>query len=436
MGNRNAPYRHKDGSNCWTKNCKLGNTTQNKEQFIADGLKNLVSTPQEATSAPVTSVNTVQGQPAMIDSIAPLEAFKEAVHAGRIRGQQHPEYPYTIFKYSEQTQYTKDWDEITMASRGLVVNHETGEIIVRSFPKFFNYSENLTPEHLLTGKFVVADKLDGSLGLLYQNPDGEFEVTTSGGFQSEQAAHATKIYREKYDGKWEPNPDLSYHYEILYPQNRIVISYGDKDDLVLLGAVNKHTGRSVPLNEITEWKGERAEQYEGFDGIEAVINAPDPGIEKEGFVVHFTETDTRVKYKFNEYLKVHRIATGLNSTRIWEVLKTESGDTLESFKQSMPEEFIDYIDTTRGELQSKFNSRKKEILGGYEKLRAGLPSNVDQKTFALHVQQNTPRNIMHYYFSLFGGRPLREDKIWDEVKPDYERGFWATGTGKTNIEEK
>lgn len=363
-----------------------------------------------------------------IDLIAPLEQFQQAVKDGRITGQKHPEYPYVIYKYSQATTYTKDWDDITLASRGLVVNQETGEIVVRPFKKFFNYTENLTPEHLLTGKFVVADKLDGSLGLLYKNPKGEYEITTAGGFQSEQAAHATRVYKEKYDGKWNPNPNLSYHYEILYKNNRIVVDYGDTDDIYLLGAVNKKTGKSVPLSKLKEWKWNRAEEFNNFSSLSEIENAEDPGISREGYIVHFVETDTRVKFKFAEYLQVHKLATGLNSRRIHSELKA-GGKNLEEFKMNAPEEFKDYIETEEAKLTSQFKVKKQEVLSAYQSLVDSLPADADQKAFAVAAQKSVPKEHLSQMFTIRSRGAVNEDKIWDSIEPPFEKGFWAAGNG-------
>ena len=142
---RKPPYRHPDGSNCWTEKCRRGhhnpallnrsniNTLEKYEQAVKDGVI-------------VPNSTSEQKLPAHISQIATLEQFEQAVRDKRITGQKHPAYPYVIYKYSQQTTYTQDWDEITLASRGLVVNIKTGEIIVRPFQKFFNYSENQTPE--------------------------------------------------------------------------------------------------------------------------------------------------------------------------------------------------------------------------------------------------------------------------------------------------
>lgn len=427
MSKRLPPFIHSDGSNCWTKNCSIGNKTvnQDKDKFIKELLeKNL--------NLNKVTVKQVEAKPAMIDLIAPKEAFDKAVADRRLSGQRHPEYPYIIYKYSQQTTYTKDWDEITLSSRGLVVNEETGEIVARCFPKFFNYSEDMNTPEDLDGPFLVAEKMDGSLGLLFQNPEGEYEITTAGGFQSEQAAHATKLYQEKYAGQWSPDSDLTYHFEIIYDRNRIVVNYKGEDDIYLLGAVNKHTGVSVPLTEITEWHGKKAATYDNFKNLNDVANAPDPGIEHEGYVVHFTKTDKRVKIKFDEYLKVHRIATGLNKRRIHELMSSGSTKSLDEFKVNAPEEFKDYIETMQKEVQTEYDNKVSSITSYYGNLVKTLPQDVDQKTFAIKVQTEVPKEFISHMFTLRATGQVNATNVWKTTEPAFEKGFWATGTGTSD----
>jgi RNA ligase len=380
--------------------------------------------------------NALQGTPAVstegvatLDSIASREEFDKAIAEGRIRASQHPEYPYVILKYTQSTQFNKDWDDITMASRGLIFNTETNEIVARPFRKFFNYSEGLTPEEDLTGPFVVAEKLDGSLGISFRNPNGEMEITTAGGFRAPQGAHATRIYRERYDGNWEPHPDRTYLYEIIYPENRIVVDYKGEDDIYLLGAVNKRTGKSIPLSQITEWKWKRASEYTEFKDLNDVVNAPDPGIEHEGYIVHFTKTDARVKFKHEEYLKVHRLSTGINERRIHEMLSSGMDSQLDEFQKVAPEEFESYIKETRAKLQAQYAEKVAEIENSYASLRASLPENVERKDFALAVQQ-LPQHVRSHMFNKYLGRPLNTKSIWESFTPPHEEGFWAAGNGR------
>lgn len=426
MTKRTPPYRHSDSSNCWTKNCSRGNTTAEvhaARENETDLRKKISSLPESYTG------------PTFIDAIAPIETFERAAKNIEVTRQRHPEYPFSIFKYSQSTTYSKNWNDVTMASRGLIINDETNEILARPFSKFFNYSEDKTPLELMTGPMSITEKLDGSLGISYPTPDG-LQISTAGGFQSPQAAHATALYREKYEGNWKPRKGVTYLWEIIYPENRIVVNYGDEDDIHLLGAVNIRTGNSIPLSEIKEWKWKRAAEYPSMKTLDEVAGSPERS-NHEGYIVHFTETNTRVKFKHAEYLLHHRFATNINSRRIWEMLRED--EDMSSWVQNAPEEFEDYITKTRDGIQKSFDDEVERINSTYKTFAASLPADISPKDYAAAVNSRVPQLDKGFFFSLKNNGVMGNDRtirsLWDRVKPDFEKSFWSANNGGTKEEE-
>jgi RNA ligase len=95
----------------------------------------------------------------------------------------------------------------------------------------------------------VYDKLDGSLGILYFYDDKPY-IATRGSFTSEQAERANKIFQKKYS-HLHFNKEHTYLFEIIYPENRIVVDYGAKEDLILLAVLDTETGKDL---ELPDWK--------------------------------------------------------------------------------------------------------------------------------------------------------------------------------------
>jgi RNA ligase len=418
MTKRVAPYKHADGSDCWTKQCSRNTLKDvidvpNKNEFIQEWF------------SPVDRDKT------FIDSIAPQSEFDKAVANNEVNRQRHPLYPYSIYKYSAETVWRKNWNTVTMASRGLIVNDETGEILARPFAKFFNYNEPSVPFELMKGNITVSEKLDGSLGILLNTPDG-VRINTAGGFQAPQSDHATKIYHERYEGKWKPRKNVTYMWEIIYPENRIVVDYDGEDDIHLLGAVDIKTGKSIPLAELKEWKWKRAREYSDFKSLDSVVTSSERE-NHEGFIVHFTETDVRVKYKHEEYLNHHRYATGINSRRIWEKLR--DGEDMEEWIKNAPEEFEDYITTTRTTVQNSYDAKLNEIYTGYNDFMKTIPNGLTQKEFAHEVTTRAPKELVSYIFALKNNGRLSEvaiKGIWEKIKPEAEASFWSMNNGKEN----
>lgn len=94
------------------------------------------------------------------------------------------------------------------------------------------------------------EKLDGSLGILYQHA-GAWHIATKGTFASAQAQWATDWLRRHID------PALlarfgayTLLFEIVYPENRIVVDYGDRAGLTLLAARAIADGAYMPRAEL------------------------------------------------------------------------------------------------------------------------------------------------------------------------------------------
>jgi RNA ligase len=357
-----------------------------------------------------------------------LEDFFAAVDAKAVNSQTHDEHPYTIFKYTQSTVFEQNWNDVTLAARGLIVNHETGEIVARPFSKFFNHNEGNAPIDLMYGEAVVTEKLDGSLGTSYLTPDGQMRIASSGSFASEQAVHANEIYAEKYEGKWDANPELTYMWEIIYPENRIVVDYGDEDDLYLIGAVDKKTGRSIPPSQVTEWKWKRAAEYSSLDGLDKVLQSGERE-NHEGYIIHYVETDVKVKFKHEEYIRRHRYATGISERSIFDMLK--AGDSFDHMTQSMPEEFNDYVSKTKANLIEQFENEKSKVTSSYAAFVKDLPSDISQKDFALKVAKEVGSLDRPYFFKLRQNGELdhkSEQSLWERIKPEFKKGFWANNS--------
>lgn len=366
--------------------------------------------------------------------IASMEQLEKAVEDNLVFRSQHPEYPYSIYKYSQFCTYSGEWNDVTKATRGLILNNETGEIVARPFGKFFNYSEGKTDESLMTGDIHVTEKLDGSLGISYINPNGDLEISTAGGFQSEQAAHATEIYNERYKDGWEPREGTTYLWEIIYPENRIVVNYGDEDDIILLGAVDIASGKNYTVDELPEWKWKKATTYDGFDSMDKVVNAPERS-NAEGYIVHFKDTGARVKFKHEEYVKIHRIATGLSEYTLHDLLASGGHSKIEEYRQYAPEEFLGFIDTTVAKLEKQYADEESRIKQEYDNFVKTLPSDIDQKGFAMAVQKDVPKDLSSHMFNLRSGKPIASKKIWDSIQPAFTKSFWSSNNGKINNEE-
>lgn len=271
-----------------------------------------------------------------------------------ISEQSHPEDPdVRIFNYSQVCQYEKAWDDVTRQCRGLIMNVKTGEILARPFPKFFNYQEHLANGWLIPdGTPIISEKMDGSLGILYQL-DGRPWIATRGSFMSEQAVWATEWYRKNVD--LEPQPEYTDLFEIIAPWNRIVVNY-DFEGLVHLCTLSTATGGRVKFD-YSLYPAVRTPKYYPAAALDDLCKLDEPN--SEGFVLEYPD-NTRMKIKFPEYVRLHKLVTGLSEIAIWEHLK--GGEDLEDLLQNVPDEFYEWVKRVAADLYMKFGTILKEAI--------------------------------------------------------------------------
>jgi RNA ligase len=186
-----------------------------------------------------------------VNEIVDPEHLQEMIAGGWVKATAHPRAPLTIYNYTAQTQYAREWNQTTRACRGLIVN-EHGHVRARPWPKFFNYGEHPEGALCLHEPASVTDKMDGSLGILYEH-GRQLSIATRGSFTSDQAMCATWMLRNAYPHFW-PSAEVTYLFEIIHPAHRVVLDYEDTFDLFLLGGVLTETGQTIHPDEI-EWPG-------------------------------------------------------------------------------------------------------------------------------------------------------------------------------------
>ena len=331
-----------------------------------------------------------------------FELLRELIDNQYINVQKHPTADLYIYNYTALAQFERCWNEVTMACRGLILDGQ-GTPVARPFPKFFNLEE-LTPQQIPKEPFEVFEKLDGSLGILYFIENQAF-IASRGSFTSDQAVRANQILQKKYAPILpQLNPKYTYLFEIIYPENRIVVQYGDQEDLVLTAIIETKTGKELPLQNIgftTVAKLESVTQLSDLKNL-ALPN-------KEGFVVRF-QNGFRLKVKFEEYVRLHRILTGISSKNIWEYLKT--GQSIEPLLADVPDEFYDWVH----QIIDKLNAHYKQI---EETPKSTFKVLETRKESAFYFSKFSYYKIL---FFMLDGKDYSKI-IWRMVEPAFEKPF-------------
>ena len=343
-----------------------------------------------------------------------LEELNKRVEQKLITKQKHPEFPIWIYNYSQSCQFSKAWDEYTMMCRGLILD-EAGNVISRPFRKFFNLDELESVGLKLPNEpFEVREKYDGSLGISYWW-NGEIYLATRGSFISEQAIMGTKLLNQRDKMKYPLSSRWTYLFEIIYPENRIVVDYKGESKLVLLAIRTVDDGNmsaEVALENIAEFCGFEVAKKIDADDFTKLKELAKPN--SEGFVIKF-ESGFRVKVKFDEYVRLHRIMTGVNARRVWEVLR--AGDNLNEFLQGVPEEFEKWITDQKNLLMGQYKEVENKALDIFDNLRAIEP----RKNYALAVME-TNKELSSILFKMKDEQNYAE-LIWKMIKPESTAPF-------------
>lgn len=364
-----------------------------------------------------------------IIDIMNMDDLAIALANGLVSVQEHPVDNLYIYSYTKKAQTTPGaWENPAVRlCRGLIVTFD-GEIIARPYPKFFNLGQPEAPEVTLDDWVVAMDKIDGSLGIIYPRDDGTLAVATRGSFTSRQADHATKILQTKYPDFVPPLGHTTL-VEIVYPENKIVVDYGAADDLVLLGFVHIETGRVVPpvwnpTFSVSNWTGPVADfLYSGTLGV--YLSIP-PRDNREGAVLYLNNNEM-VKVKYEEYLRLHRIATGLSEKIIWEVYFSDEPGMLSDFLEDVPDEFHSWV----AEVWKDLDAGTRNIMITLEtKFAAILDTMFDMNDRAVFAQAVAaePEEYHAMLFARLDGYPIKK-MIAKQLKPKGDTRLFANRKG-------
>lgn len=388
-----------------------------------------------------------------LNDLIPADEMHAALDAGLVTRKQHPTLPLSIYTYTRTAQYSRAWTTATIRSRGLIVDDLTHEIVAWPFPKFFNVGEHdhgddYAPPLPEGEPFEVYDKVDGSLGIVFHY-NGRWHAASKGSFTSEQAMWAQAHISTSDTSLLMLG--VTYLAEIIYPENRIVVDYGDRRDMVLLGAYNAdgkelrlgfaadgwepigtvvRTWPALPLPELLKL----AEANTRPDGT------PTSGISTEGYVVRYAN-GLRAKAKLAEYVRLHKVLTGITERDIWRMagmqryadqppklvakalgcpvgeiaaLQQGAASPLDALLDAVPDEFDQWAKSVIARLEFRARALDRTVAAEYGAI-AHLGG--DRGVFARAVQRIEEPAVRACMFLMLDGRPTGLH-LWRAVRPE------------------
>lgn len=392
--------------------------------------------------------------------VAELQA---SVEAGYVRINTHNVYPLYLYNYTEHAQFDGAWNDATRKSRGLIVDDQN-EVVAFCIPKFFNYSEHVNGKSYtqalpLEEDFEIFSKVDGSMGTCFFYA-GQWHVATRGSFHSDQAEWATQYLRKQISASYAQHglstrdgvnhllEDYTYVCEIVYPDNRIVVDYGDRQDLILLTSFWNLTGEETLNNLVrSDWScvGSSVTEYArmgvSLDDLQTLADENvlfgggyyeydkyADGTEAEGYVIRFS-SGTRCKIKLGDYLRLHKVLTGCTERTIWETVS--QGLDLYGYLENVPDEFRDWVIAVSNRLMGEVNDYVNAVNDAFDSILQELDFDRDhlpvgggyRKEFALLVNQRYALISSGLFLLLDQNDRKLEELAWKIFKPAATKPF-------------
>ena len=370
------------------------------------------------------------------------ETFTEQyLHGGWVTEGIHKTLPLNIFTYSRKCQQEDNWDSIISKCRGIVVDRWTGEIVARPFEKFHNYGSPQAEGTLFDARVqpTVWEKMDGFMVTAFKY-EGVWHAASKSSFHSIHAKWATAQIRAKFGDRLPVVlGGKTLVFEGLHRDLRIVIDYKERQELVLLAVIDNETGEEYSTESL-----ESVAMELGFNTplnfqltIEQARAASlgDGKCDEEGYVLTWYRDGVppfRLKMKFIEYLRLHRMVCGVSPKRIWESLSQPhlAAELREYLDNSTPwfaafvRKWVKALTLKHDELQQAATEvYMKTVADMAPRHLAGEFANLGafRKAYALEFNKPENADVRAICFSMLDGKDS-SPVIWKQVKALTEGG--------------
>lgn len=167
-----------------------------------------------------------------------------------------------------------------------------------------------------------------------------------------------------------------------------------------------------------DWPGPVVDSFEYATLADALAAPPREG--REGLVVHFAGTDQRVKIKYADYIRLHRLVFGLSARSVWEV-RVAGGD-LDALTEPLPDEFHAWVGRVAAGLTDEVEALTDAVEAEFAEIVAGLPEGWGRREFAARAVRGRHRWALFLRLDDKDYRP----GLWQAVRPAGDRTLMGT----------
>ena len=265
-------------------------------------------------------------------------------------------------------------------ARGKIVDMETRQIVSYPFDKFFNIgekpetAEDVVRDCLNKATYVyVTEKKDGTL-IAVTRHNKSLLVTTNGSFENEHIDWAWEILNETYPQFVEKAKEgYTYVFELIHPENRIVVDYFGEKNLYMLAVRDLQTHKLMRLEQIHEIANHYGFPYPDvydFNNLDDILSLAKnlKGANKEGWVFRIGLPDGQekmVKIKLEEYFAMHAAIDKIRLSFVYRHLLSNDLDDFFSIANEEQKKRIDEKVALIQEIRDKITQEAKKIADTY-----------------------------------------------------------------------
>ena len=303
--------------------------------------------------------------------------------------------------------------------RGIIFCNVTGKIIRLPLEKFFNLNErqSITLEKLLHLDGDILEKLDGSMiasfrthsgRLIHGSKMGETPISPFVDAFILDNPHYTKFI------EFILNQNKTPIFELLdSANNKIVLDYGSKVRLVLLGVRDMTTGEYFPYGFLQhlahQFNIELVQRITEKAFSEEFVNFAVKQEGVEGYVVRLSN-GVAVKVKNEWYSLVHHAKSSLSGER--HVVQLIINGQTDDLKPLLEPENRTLIDSFEEEVYSAIADT---CLGIAKVLQTIKDDNLDRKTYSLGLMKTVPEFYQGFIWNNWGTE-IYQEKIMQDLK--------------------
>ena len=349
-----------------------------------------------------------------------LAGLENEVAAKNVNAKDSPD-GLRMYAYSDRCVYERAWNAFSLMARGLILDPANERIVATPFTKFFNYGERPMDDKIPDEPFEVFEKLDGSLIIIYYHA-GKWNAATRGSFTSDQAKWAQNKLEHQYDASALIR-GCTYLAEAIYPENRIVVRY-DYEDLVMLSGFtgDGHELDFRQLEGAAIWAGMELAGQVFYNSItDLLADMPKISGNEEGFVLRLA-SGLRLKFKGDEYRRLHKCIAGVTPLALWEAMKTSPDGSTGNMSRDIPEEFWQDFDTISELLMTRLERTLRLMESEYTKI-----AELSDKELGLNLS-TVAEGVRQWMFPYrkSNGFPMKPgsklaNAIWDSIRPTGNR---------------